>query len=69
MPWTAETFRSKHNHRLTDAQAKRAAKIANAHLAKTGNEGAAIRIANAAVGRAKSSAGSRPAQATKRGQR
>lgn len=46
MPWTAEEFRSKHNEKLTPAQAEKAAKIANAVLAETGDEGKAIRIAN-----------------------
>jgi uncharacterized protein YdaT len=61
MPWTSETFKSRHNKGLSGKQARRAAKIANAHLRKTGNEGAAIRIANAAVkgnrGRAKPGVG------------
>lgn len=46
MPWTAASF-AKHNHHLKKAQRAKAAKIANAVLAKTGDEGKAIRIANA----------------------
>lgn len=45
MPWTGETFR-KHNHKLRGAAAARAAKQANAILAKTGDEGMAIAVAN-----------------------
>jgi uncharacterized protein YdaT len=46
MPWTAATIR-KHNHALKGAKAKQAAKVANAILAKTGDEGRALAIANA----------------------
>jgi uncharacterized protein YdaT len=46
MPWTASSFRKKHNSKLTDSQAKEAAKIANAILKETGSEAKAIRIAN-----------------------
>lgn len=46
MPWTAEDFREKHNKKLTPAQAHKAAKIANAILERTGDEGKAIRVAN-----------------------
>lgn len=46
MPWTGSTFR-RHNKRLSGASANKAAEIANAVLAKTGDEGKAIRIANA----------------------
>ena len=58
MPWTGQTFAEKHNHSLTGAESEEAAKIANAILEKTGDEGKAIRIANAKVpkmGRYKSS--------------
>lgn len=48
MPWTGQSFR-KHNKKLTPAQAKKASQIANAVLDETGNEGKAIRIANAQV--------------------
>ena len=47
MPWTPEDFRKKHNKNLTDAQAKLAARIANAVLKETGDEARAIRVANA----------------------
>ena len=50
MPWTRDSFR-KHNKRLSDVGAGRAARIANAVLEKTGDEGMAIRVANARVGR------------------
>ena len=46
MPWTPASYRKKHNKKLTPAQAKKASKIANAILEKTGDEGKAIRIAN-----------------------
>jgi len=49
MPWTATSFRRKHNKRLTLSQAKRAAKIANEILRETGNEGLAVRVANSKV--------------------
>ena len=51
MPWTGRTFRSRHNHQLTGEQASRAAGIANAVLEKSGDEGRAIRVANAVVNR------------------
>lgn len=53
MPWTSSTFRSRHNKGLSKGQSSKAASIANAILKKTGNEGKAIRIANAAVKRAR----------------
>lgn len=46
MPWTAMTFMNKHNHSLSDEQAKKAAATANAILEKTGDEGLAIATAN-----------------------
>lgn len=45
MPWTKKTFR-KHNKKLSPAQSGQAAKVANAILEDTGDEGKAIRIAN-----------------------
>jgi len=48
MPWDVKSFK-KHNKRLSPARAVRAAKIANAILRATGDEGKAIRIANAKV--------------------
>jgi hypothetical protein len=53
MPWTGESFRSKHNKKLSAEEAREAAKIANAILRDTGDEAKAIRIANYAVGRKK----------------
>jgi uncharacterized protein YdaT len=47
MPWNAQQFAARHNKSLAPAQATKAARIANAILKKTGNEGQAIRIANA----------------------
>jgi len=46
-PWTGSSFKKKHNKKLTPAKAKKAAKQANAILRETGNEGLAIRVANA----------------------
>lgn len=52
-PWTAKQFKDKHNKSLTPSQAKLAAEVANQVLAKTGNEGRAIREGNALAGRMK----------------
>ena len=52
-PWTPTSFRSKHNKSLTPAQSKVAAEVANKVLARTGDEGRAIREANAVVSRIK----------------
>lgn len=47
MPWTAKSFASKHNHKLSPMQATKAAAIANGILKKNGgDEASAIRIAN-----------------------
>jgi len=46
MPWTGASFKSKHNKKLTSKQAETAARVANAILRQTGDEGKAIRIAN-----------------------
>ncbi len=48
-PWTASSFRSKHNKKLSPVGAKKAARIANAILRDTGDEGKAVRIANSKV--------------------
>ena len=53
MPWTGASFKRKHNQKLSPAQAKKAADIANAILARTGDEELAIRTANARVKGAK----------------
>ena len=47
MPWDANSFKSKHNKSLSAPKARKAAKVANAILRKTGDEGQAIRVANA----------------------
>lgn len=49
MPWTAESFRKRHNKGLTLGQADRAARIANALLEEGLGEGEAIATANARV--------------------
>ena len=53
MPWTGESFRNKHNKKLSPVQAREAAKIANAILRDTGDEAKAIKIANYEVGKKK----------------
>jgi len=55
MPWTGESFRSKHNKKLTMEQARKAAEIANAILRDTGDEAKANRIANYEISKNKSS--------------
>jgi len=45
-PWDAKSFK-KHNKGLTGSQSGKAAAQANAILAKTGDEGMAIAVANA----------------------
>ena len=49
MPWTANSFRRKHNKSLTDAQASKAAEMANATLKSGASEGIAIATANKRV--------------------
>lgn len=44
MPWSAAEFKAKHGKHLTNDEAVKAAKIANAILRETGDEGKAIRI-------------------------
>ena len=46
MPWTGKTFKSRHNKKLTTAQASKAAAQANAILKEGVPEGEAIAIAN-----------------------
>lgn len=46
MPWTADQFRSRHNKGLSDAQAAKAASMANAMLKGGTPEGIAIATAN-----------------------
>lgn len=48
MPWDAKSFAAKHNKKLQGTpKAAKAATVANAVLAKSGDEGKAIRIGNA----------------------
>jgi uncharacterized protein YdaT len=46
MPWTASSFRSKHNKNLTGKQAAKAAKQATAMVKAGVDEGIAIAVAN-----------------------
>jgi len=46
MPWTGKSFQQKHNHKLNLPQAKTGARVANAILRETGDEGKAIKIGN-----------------------
>jgi len=46
MPWTAKSFRARHNKGLTDKQARKAARQANAMLEAGASEGVAIATAN-----------------------
>jgi len=48
MPWDKSTFK-KHNKSAVGAKGAKAAKIANAVLARTGDDAKAIKIANAAI--------------------
>lgn len=50
MPWSGSSFRKK-NSSLSAVQAGKAAKQANAILAKTGDEGLAIAVANKNAGK------------------
>jgi uncharacterized protein YdaT len=47
MPWDAKSFAARHNKRLSGDRAGKAARVASAILRETGDEGKAIRIANA----------------------
>jgi len=47
-PWTSLSIK-KHNKKLSKTKAKKAAKIANAVLEETGNEGLALAVANKQV--------------------
>lgn len=46
MPWSAQSFKSKHNKKLSPKHAQHAASVANAVLRRTGDEGQAIRVGN-----------------------
>lgn len=48
MPWSWKSFK-KHNPRLSQPKLKEAAKVANRVLKESGDEGKAIRVANAVV--------------------
>lgn len=49
MPWTPKSA-TKHTHKASSPKAKRQwSKVANKVLAQSGDEGKAVRIANAAV--------------------
>lgn len=50
MPWTGKSFK-KHNKKLSPGEATHAARVANAVLKKTGDEGKAIATANKIIGR------------------
>ena len=50
MPWTGKGFK-KHNQKLDKGQATHAARIANAVLKQSGDEGLAIATANKIIGR------------------
>ena len=52
MPWTPAGFKLKHDHSLSHKQSRVAAEVANQVLAKTGDEGRAIREGIAAGKRA-----------------
>lgn len=52
MPWSPADAK-RHKKGLTPAQSRRWAQVANGALKSTGDDGRAIRIANAAVGKKK----------------
>ncbi len=45
MPWDSKSFK-KHNKKLKGSKLSRAARVANAVLRESGDEGKAIRVAN-----------------------
>ena len=49
MPWDSASFAARHNKKLGPGKAAKAARIANAILKRTGDEGLAIATANARV--------------------
>jgi len=51
MPWSAASFKQKHNHSLSGAAAGKAASMANAMLKRGVPEGEAIATANKRVGK------------------
>jgi len=50
-PWTAKSFRERHNKKLTLSQAKLAARVANKTLKETGDEKKAVISGNVAAKR------------------
>jgi uncharacterized protein YdaT len=53
MPWTAKSFKAKHNHSLSPSQAAHAARQANAILKSGASEAVAIATANKNVKKGK----------------
>jgi uncharacterized protein YdaT len=49
MPWTAASFKKKHNHSLSPAQSEKAASMANAILKSGASDKIAIATANKRV--------------------
>ena len=50
MPWNGKSFK-KHNRKLSSSESTHAARIANAILKQSGDEGMAIATANKIIGR------------------
>lgn len=67
MPWTPDAFRARHNKKASPSGAKKGASIANAILARTGDEGKALRIANAKLRDGKKKGAGRPVGMINRG--
>ena len=67
MPWTPESFRTKHNKKLTKPQARKAASIANAMLSRGVPEGEAIATANSRAKTMSKIVGKRNRQLRKQG--
>ena len=51
MPWTGQSFKSRHNKKLSDVAAEAAARQANAMLRSGVSEGIAIATANKRAGK------------------
>lgn len=51
MPWSGPSFAKRHNHSLSKGEAASAAKQASAIVAKGGDEGIAIAVANKRINR------------------
>lgn len=52
MPWTAKSYRERHNKKLSPEKAKKAAEMANAMVREGVDEGVAIATANKHASRA-----------------